>query len=192
MQTEGSSKCMWTPLMGPADWTWNGVAQCGDACSSDLHRGNSSKGLHTSAGAFPQLQTIAMGIVHTYDVYIQYIILFRWIWKELPLLIHKLNMKLFQLLERFFCNQWRFPWMIFGDGFLLCLALLLTLCRITWGSGSTTNMGHVIYSNWYLNHLYVNWCFEVAVQTKLLIWQVWINQQSKFLSFWTHTHLDPL
>lgn len=88
--------------MGLADWTWNGAARCGDACSSDLHRSYSSKGLHTSAGAVPQLQTIAMGIVHTYDVYIQYIIPFRWIWKELPLLIHKLNMKLFQLLERFF------------------------------------------------------------------------------------------
>lgn len=33
MQTEGSSKCMWTPLMAPANWSWNRVVGSWDGCS---------------------------------------------------------------------------------------------------------------------------------------------------------------
>lgn len=88
MQTEGSSKCMWTPLMAPASWSWNGTLGSGTAAvkiSAVAIRQRDYTGLR---GLFHNSRVITTGVIHTYD---EYIIPFCWIWSEQPLLIHNIN-----------------------------------------------------------------------------------------------------
>lgn len=70
MQTEGSSKCMWTPLMAPANWSWNRAVGSGMAavkiCTAAI-RQRDYRGLR---GLFHDSTVIGTGVIHTYDVYI--------------------------------------------------------------------------------------------------------------------------
>lgn len=152
MQTEGSSKCMWTSLMAPVSWSWNRTFGSGMAAVKICTVAIRQRGLHRSAGVFPQLRSYCYRS-HTYSWWI-YIIPFCWIWNELPRLIHKLKHItilgpwefFFSFLSFFFLQSVKISlrW-IFEMEF--CLALLLTLCRLTGDSSIKANIGHASYSN---------------------------------------------
>lgn len=149
IQTQGSSKCMWTPLMAPANWFWKEAVGCGMAAVKICTVAIRQKDYTRLQGLFHKSRVIGLGAVCTYDIYI-YIISYCWIWNELPPLIHKLNMKLFQSLERSgYCLQ-SVP--ILWDEYLrwgtVQKGKAIDLCRLTWGRRTTVNIDYISDSNW--------------------------------------------
>lgn len=69
-QTEGSSKCMWTPLMAPANWSWNRPAGSEIGAVKICTVAIRQKDYTGPPGFFHDSGVIGMGVIHTYDVYI--------------------------------------------------------------------------------------------------------------------------
>lgn len=70
MQTEGWSKCMWMPLMAPANWSWNravGSRMAAVKICTVAIRQRDYTGLQ---GLFRDSGVIGMGVLHTYHVYL--------------------------------------------------------------------------------------------------------------------------
>lgn len=70
MQTEGSSKCMWTPLMAPSNWSWNWAVGSGMAAVKICTIAISQRDYTGLQGLFHDSGVIGMGVIHSYDVYI--------------------------------------------------------------------------------------------------------------------------